>query len=351
MQRNGERRARVIVAVLGLAGLWTVAEALLTTTEDPTRSLLHHIGGLVLRVGGLWIGAGVFAALRGFWHRRFRRDLIWVLGGFARWTERRLPAFEARSSQGEPLKLGERIALLSGVFVLGLDVCLTTLLLRDVFPEPPYLVPALEALAPGMQEWAFYVSVASLKTALALWFGAFERTREGTSSPLRWFVLGSASAFDGALAIARGVVLAEEGIAGPSIMVSNIVFVGFGLAVPWVVAHTGRLLASSLDPWLARVSALQTLAAVPRWIGLGLLWLAVIVVLVPTGTVGLLLGFLTAVWFAVEDTAGLVLGHDPAHPPIDPALARLADIPVEDVPEPPHHHRPSNFLPRLGGVS
>jgi hypothetical protein len=143
---------------------------------------------------------------------------------------------------------------------------------------------------------------------------------------LRWFVLGGASAFDAVLAIARGLVLADHGITGAPVMVSNIVFVGFGIAVPWVVAHTGRLLAAALDPLLERLSLVRVLAAIPILLFLGAIWLVALAFVVPVAVTLGVLGIAAAIWYAMEDTAALVLGQEPPGPPLDNALV-VADEP------------------------
>lgn len=318
--RTHERRTRVVLVVLGLAGLWTLAEVVLV----PTFGLAHVLAVLALRIGVLFIAAGVFPAMRAAWHGRLRALVQDGMTAFTAWSRRWWPTF-TRTREHAGLRLGERLALVAGIFVAVLDVVLTSLLLRDVFPEPPYRLPLAAAwLGPALAEGSFYVAVASLKTALALWFGMFERTHEGGEpGRLRWFVLGSASAFDAVLAIVRGLGLAEQGMGGAPVMVSNVVFVGFGIAVPWVVAHTGRLLALAVDPLLARFSLVRVLATLPVLALVGAAWLVVLVLAIPAAAIGLVLALATALWFAIEDTAALLLGQEPLPPPTDARLERI----------------------------
>jgi hypothetical protein len=311
--------------VVGLAGLWTIADALWLSAGEA--GLVRQLGVFAVRLGGLLLLAGVCFAFRTVWHARMKAALSTVVGGLTRWSRRLLPAWSRADDGQRRMRLGERIALVGGLLVCVLDIGLTALLLRDVFPEVPYRMTLLDALGPAVQEWGFYITVAALKTGLALWFGIWERGREGEGGGvLRWFVLGGASAFDAVLAIARGLVLADHGITGAPVMVSNIVFVGFGIAVPWVVAHTGRLLAAALDPLLERLSLVRVLAAIPVLLFLGAIWLCALAFVVPVAVALGVLGIAAAIWFAMEDTAALVLGQEPQGPPLDAELV-VADPP------------------------
>jgi hypothetical protein len=335
------RRARVAVLVVGLAGLWTIADALWGSAGQ---GLLRQLGVFAVRLGALLVIAGLCFTFRTTWHSRMKAALAFVVGGLSRWSRRLLPAWNRHDDGSRRMRLGERIALIGGLGVCVLDVGLTALLLRDVFPEVPYRMSLLDAMPAAVQEWAFYVAVASLKTGLALWFGIWERGREGESSGvLRWFVLGGASAFDAVLALARGLVLADQGITGAPVMVSNIVFVGFGVAVPWVVAHTGRLLAAALDPLLERLSLVRVLAAIPILIFLGAIWLCALAFVVPVGIALGVLGIAAAIWYAMEDTVALVIGQEPQGPPLQAELV-VEDPRVDDR----NDERPA-LMPRTSG--
>jgi hypothetical protein len=326
--------------VVGFAGLWTIADALWGSSGEV--ALLRQLGVFAIRLGVLLVLAGLCFAFRTAWHARMKAALVTVVGGLTRWSRRLLPGWGRAEDGHRRMRLGERIALVGGLFVCVLDIGLTALLLRDVFPEVPYRMTLLDALGPAVQEWAFYVTVAALKTGLALWFGIWERGREGEGGGvLRWFVLGGASAFDAVLALARGLVLADHGITGAPVMVSNIVFVGFGIAVPWVVAHTGRLLAAALDPLLERLSLVRLLAAIPVLLFLGIVWLGALAFVVPVAIALAVLGIAAALWYAMEDTVALAIGQEPQGPPLDHALVVTDDPRGSD----PGDERPA-LMPR-----
>lgn len=320
MQRAKERRIRVAAVVGGATVLWTLTE--LALREDGTSSGPREGLALAVRAGVLVVAAGIVHGLRSAWHRWGRSLAVRLVETLAGLGARAMPWGRPTEPVTTPLDPGDRVALVAGLFVALLDVALTSLLLRDVFPEAPYRIPGLDGWSDHASDWSFYLAVAALKTVLALWLGLWHGSRPDRSPTLLWFVLGAASAFDAALAVARGMVLAEQGIAGASIMVSNIVFVGFGLAVPWVVAHTGRLLGRQLDPWLG---ALRWL---PRVALLVLAGAAMLALLVPLGLFGCALGVVTAAWFAVEDIVGVLLGQEPEEPPLDDRWARIATIPA-----------------------
>ena len=203
-------------------------------------------------------------------------------------------------------------------------------------------------LSPAAAEWSFYVVVALFKTLLELWFGVFDRIRSaaGGASAMRWFVLGGASAFDAALAAARGLLLAEQGMGGSAVTVSNIVFVGFGVAVPWVAAHTGGLLVAGMDGFLARLGLLRWLAALPRVLLLTTLWLMVVALALPVLATVLALGLVALVWFALDDVVATILGHeDDATPDLPIELLRVAR--EASPPSPPRD--PPLALPRVAG--
>lgn len=230
-----------------------------------------------------------------------------------------------------PLRPGERVALAAGILLTALDVVLTTLLLKDVFPEPPYQFDLLGLLPPEAVEWSFYVAVAAFKTTLELWFGMVDRLRAQSEensagwTALRFFVLGGASAFDAILAASRGMLLAEQGLDGAAVQVSNIVFIGFGIAVPWVAALTGSLLVSAADPLLAKLSPLRLLAGALRWAGLFVMWGLTVLIGVPALVLGGVVGLAGWIWRALEDAIGLALGHDVNGPPDALVLIERSD--------------------------
>lgn len=294
------QRARVLGSSVGLALLWGLAERVLSPPGPPGVSPMHMVAVFVLRWGAILLGASLLLGLQQAWFAWLRASFVTGGQAIVQWSRNRWPP----SPHGEEphawgRELGRHVVLVAGLGVAVLDLLLTTLLLRDVFPEPPYRFPLLSAWHPDAGDWAFYGAVAGLKTGLALWFGLREGASTGTSVRQRWFILGCASAFDGILAVARGVALAEQGIAGAPIMVSNLVFAGFGLAVPWVVAHTGRVLATVVDPWIARA---------PAAILLTLVWALVLIVAAPVGVLIVAFALLIALWQAVDDLVGLVLG-------------------------------------------
>jgi len=297
-------RMRVLGSALALALLWSLGDMLLLVPEAARRPLVRELALFVLRLGAILVAASLLTWCRRFWRTTLHRTLVAGFTGLTAWTRSILPNRQEHDpAQRQDFSAGRGIALFLGIGVALLDVLLTTLLLKDVFPEPPYRLP-------GLHDWTFYVAVASLKTTLALWFGIAESMASDPPPWRRWFVLGGASAFDGVLALARGLALAEQGLSGAPIMVSNLVFAGFGIAVPWVIAHTGQLLAGAFDPLLARWSLMRRIAAIPALSWVGLVWALVLAITVPAGVVGLAIGLLAATWGAIEDFAGMLLGHD-----------------------------------------
>ena len=164
---------------------------------------------------------------------------------------------------------------------------------------------------------------------------------------MRWFVLGGASAFDAALAAARGLLLAEQGMGGSAVTVSNIVFVGFGVAVPWVAAHTGGLLVAAMDGFLARLGLLRWLAALPRMLLLLGLWLAIVAICLPIGAAIVGLGLLALVWGSLDDVVATILGHDEddATPALPVSLIQISR--GDDAPRDPPLALPRTMI---GGV-
>ena len=327
------RRVRLLVLATGLAALGVLGRAMLG--GEPA-GLAVHASTFVLGVFALLLLGSLLQRLRMLWHTHLRAALVRVGGALWSWTGRVWPRGEA-AKDGAPLGAGERIALVAGLVLCALDVALTTLLLRDVFPEPPYRFELWGWLSPAAAEWSFYVVVALFKTLLELWFGVFDRIRSAAAGPsaMRWFVLGGASAFDAALAAARGMLLAEQGMGGSAVTVSNIVFVGFGVAVPWVAAHTGGLLVNGMDGFLARLGLLRWLAALPRVLLLATLWLAVVALSLPVLGLVLAVGVLALVWFALDDVVATILGHDDedAAPALPLAVIRVArEEPPKDPP-------------------
>jgi hypothetical protein len=339
--RASARRARVVVLAVALAVTWSAASALWLPSGGGSgvARVARSVAETVVTAVLLLMLAGLLHAFARAWTTWLHRKVTDLGTRLVQWTRGgRIP--HAPESPASPLGVGDRVALCVGLVLAGLDVVLTTLLLRDVFPESPYRSAWLEANSPGMAEWAFYVVVASFKTLLELWLGVLDAAAT-RARPVRLFVLGMASAFDAALALARGWVLADQGLTGPMVTTSNILFIGFGVAVPWVVAHTGRVLALALDPWLARAGLLGLLFAIPRWLLKGAVWLLVLAAAAPAIIVGVVLAVLGATWFALEGMVGLILGHDdPDHDPDHDPDSRSFAPDVVLQPEPPPTETP-----------
>jgi len=299
-----ERRARwLLFAALVACGWWAWPFG-----ASPTPLSRELVGAAFVFVGALVLATVLHGATRA-WEPGGRlalaRAAAWA------WTQwRRAGAQRPAATAASGLGLGERVALLAGLGLATLDGLLTALLLRDVFPEAPYAIPLPAAWGPEASEWAFHAAVAAFKVGLELYFGVLDRV--GALPPLvRALVLSCASLFDATLAVLRGVVLHELGIDGGAVMVSNVVFVGFGLAVPWVVARTGSTLAVALDPWLRR----DGLWSWPWRAARGLLLAAALLLALPLGLLGVVAIGLLAVWGFVDELCGLLLGHapDPEH--------------------------------------
>jgi hypothetical protein len=256
------RRVRLLVLSTGLAALAVLGRTVLLGASPGFAELSATF---VLAAFGLLLLGSLMQRVRGLWHLHLRELLARLGAALWSWTGKVWPRREAEAEARPAMGAGDRIALIAGLALCVLDVALTTLLLRDVFPEPPYRFELMGWLSPAAAEWSFYVVVALFKTLLELWFGVFDKIRSAVAGPsaMRWFVLGGASAFDAALAAARGLLLAEQGMGGSAVTVSNIVFVGFGVAVPWVAAHTGGLLVGGDGRVLgaARAAALAGRAA------------------------------------------------------------------------------------------
>jgi hypothetical protein len=332
---SSQRRTRALTLAVGLAGLCVLGLAvwLPPPTEAAGSQAIRGAGLFALLAFGFLLLGALLRRVQLGWHRSLRGLLVGAGEAVWRLSLRLWPREPASDAQAPPMRLGERIALVAGLGLTALDVVLTTLLLRDVFPEPPYRFDLFGLLSPGAAEWSFYVAVAAFKAVLEVWFGVFDTIRGGGST-LRWFVLGGASAFDAALAASRGLVLAEQGLVGSSVMVSNIIFIGFGLAVPWVAAHTGGLLVGAMDGWLARLGVLRLISALPRLCVLALVWLAAIAVGAPAIVLVLAVGLLVGVWSALDDVIATILGHDDGAQ----ALALPAEVmrAADEPPSPPH---------------
>lgn len=325
------RRVRLLVLSTGLAALAVLGRCVLVGGSPGFAELaaMFVLAGFALLLFG-----SLLQRVRGLWHLHLREQLARVGAALWSWTGEVWPRREAEGEGRPAMGTGDRIALIAGMALCGLDVALTTLLLRDVFPEPPYRFELMGWLSPAAAEWSFYVVVALFKTLLELWFGVFDKIRSAVAGPsaMRWFVLGGASAFDAALAAARGLLLAEQGMGGSAVTVSNIVFVGFGVAVPWVAAHTGGLLVAAMDGFLAKLGLLRWLAALPRMSLLLGLWLGVVAMALPIGVLIMAVGLLALVWGALDDVVGTILGHDeedgsPALPESVLRVSRAADEP------------------------
>jgi hypothetical protein len=342
----------VLLTALGLSVLVVLADALLRGPLS-AHGLPRQLGAVLISGGALVVLAGVVTAFRRAWHRSIRRagrrawDRWWAWSA-AMWRGGR------RGNASASLRAGERVALIVGLCLTGLDVVLTVLLLKDVFPAPPYRFDVGGLLSPAAADWSFYVAVAGFKTGLEVWFGVVDRVRRHAGEPAsasataaRWFVLGGASAFDAVLAASRGLLLAEQGLDGAAVAVSNVLFVGFGIAVPWVAAMTGGLLVAAADPLLARLSPLALVADLARLGTLAAAWLVVLLVGLPAlATLGAL-GLLTAAWFAVEDIVALVLGEDDGPPPDAIVLFEAAEPAGDSSREPPRagRHAASGGVP------
>jgi hypothetical protein len=117
-------------------------------------------------------------------------------------------------------------------------------------------------------------------------------------------------------------LLAEQGLDGAAVTVSNIVFIGFGIAVPWVAAMTGALLVPAADPILARLSPLALIGAGLRLAAVAAVWLVALALGLPFLASLAVLGLASAAWFAIEDGLGVILGHDEAPPDPVPTPVR-----------------------------
>jgi len=310
------RRTRTLILAVSLASLAMIASALWNPEPTATSRI---VGGALLIAAGVLLFDALLGRVRSGWHGGWRRALLGA-GDYVRALLGRLwpsaPTDSDTTSERDALKTGERLALVAGCCLATLDVVLTTLLLRDVFPEPPYRFEILSLISPEAVEWSFYLAVAIFKVLLELWLGIVDRLgSDGARSPLRYFVLGLASAFDAALAVARGLLLAEQGITGAAVTTSNIVFVGFGLAIPWVVAHTGGLLARAADPFMKRFGLLRLLTALPRMLVTGLVWALALVIGLPLMILVAAIGIAATVWSSLHEMVALLLGHDDPETP------------------------------------
>ncbi len=307
----GQRRTRALTLAVGLAGLAVLGHAVVAPPPEGAAGghAVRAAGSFALLAFGFLLLGALLRRVRVAWHRHVRGGLVHAGEALWRLSRRLWPREPTTDPSSPPMRLGERIALVAGLFLTALDVVLTTLLLRDVFPEPPYRFDLFGLLSPAAAEWSFYLAVAVFKAVLEVWFGVFDTIR-GKGSALRWFVLGGASAFDAALAASRGLVLAEQGLVGAAVTVSNIIFIGFGLAVPWVAAHTGGLLVGAMDGWLARLGILRLISALPRIFVLGALWLLAFAVGAPALALVLGFGLVVAVWSALDEVVATLLGHD-----------------------------------------
>ncbi len=327
------RRVRLLVLSTGLAAALVLARAMYAGAAP---GLAGHAATFVLAALGLLLLGSLLQRVRVLWHARLQGGLARVGAALWAWTGRAWPRRTTEGDDRPPMGMGDRIALIAGLALCVLDVALTTLLLRDVFPEPPYRFELMGWLSPEAAEWSFYVVVALFKTLLELWFGVFDKIRSAVAGPsaMRLFVLGGASAFDAALAAARGMLLAEQGMGGSAVTVSNIVFVGFGVAVPWVAAHTGGLLVTAMDGFLARMGLLRWLAALPRMLLLLTLWLGIVALCLPIGAAVVGVGLLALVWSSLDDVVATILGHDDED--LTPALpVELVRITQEEPPRDP----------------
>lgn len=310
------RRTRTLILAVSLASLSAIASALWSPEPTTTPRL---VGAAVVIAAGVLLFDALLGRIRGRWEGGWRRSLVAIGEQVQALLARLWPdAPQSPDDGSQSLKTGERLALVAGCCLATLDVVLTTLLLRDVFPEPPYRFELLSLISPEAVEWSFYLAVAVFKVLLELWLGVVDRLgSDGARSPVRYFVLGLASAFDAALALARGLLLAEQGITGAAVTTSNIVFIGFGLAIPWVVAHTGGLLVRAADPLLTRFGLLRTLTALPRMLLTGLVWAVALALGLPMLVAVAAIGLVSTIWSSLHEMVALLLGHDdPEAPPL-----------------------------------
>ena len=299
---------------ISFAALSAIASALWSPQPSTMPRL---IGGALLLATAVLLFDALLGRVEQRWHGGWRQALV-VTGERLQGLLAHLwPSHSKTIDESQALKTGERLALLAGCCLAALDVVLTTLLLRDVFPVPPYRFEMLSIISPEAVEWSFYLVVALFKVLLELWLGIVDKlASDGARSPLRYFVLGLASAFDAALAIARGLLLAEQGITGAAVTTSNIVFVGFGLVIPWVVAHTGGLLVRAAGPFLTRFGLLRTLMALPRMLLAGLIWAITLVIGLPLLIMVAAVGLAATIWSSLHEMVALLLGHDDPEGPM-----------------------------------
>jgi hypothetical protein len=254
------------------------------------------LGGLLRVSHQYWHDRG-YARMR----RRFAAASAWF------W-----PESPDRSDDSSSREVGDQLGLGVGLVLSALDVVLTTLLLRDVFPENPYPMPWLDRLLPGAGTWAFYATVAAFKTGIEIWLGLVQGRLAGFNAG-RWFVLGMACIFDAALALVRGQMLAEQGLGGAMVTASNVLYLGFGLAIPWIAAHTGALLGQLPG---RRLQDLGLVAWLVDGIGrmlrtiLGIAWIAFSIPIVMATLAWIALA---SIWLALEETVAMVWGDGPAN--------------------------------------
>ncbi len=332
------RRTRTLTLAISMAALAAIASALWSPQPSTIPRL---IGGALLIATAVLLFDALLGRVEQRWHGGWRQALVTVGERVQALLARLWPRSTKDIDESQALKTGERLALLAGCCLAALDVVLTTLLLRDVFPVPPYRFEMLSIISPEAVEWSFYLVVALFKVLLELWLGIVDKlASEGARSPLRYFVLGLASAFDAALAVARGLLLAEQGITGAAVTTSNIVFVGFGLAIPWVVAHTGGLLVRAADPFLTRFGLLRTLMALPRMLLAALIWAGALVIGTPLVIMVAAVGIAATIWSSLHEMVALLLGHDD---PEGPTLSWSTEAAPAQTPATGNHDPTANL--------
>ena len=174
------RRVRLLVLSTGLAALAVLGRSLLVGGSP---GFAEHAATFVLAAFGLLLLGSLLQRVRVLWYLHLRELLARVGAGLWRWTGRVWPRREVEAETRPAMGTGDRIALIAGLVLCALDVALTTLLLRDVFPEPPYRFELMGWLSPEAAEWSFYVVVALFKTLLELWFGVFDKIRSAAAGP------------------------------------------------------------------------------------------------------------------------------------------------------------------------
>jgi len=133
-----ERRRVVVTTSVGVATLLIVADAVFG--GPATGGGLVRTLGLVILLSALGLViSGASSAFRRVWDAALRPCIGRVFARCGELSLRWWRGPERQSSAQPGLAAGERVALIVGLILTTLDFALTILLLRDVFPEPPYV--------------------------------------------------------------------------------------------------------------------------------------------------------------------------------------------------------------------